>query len=242
MPWKCVGETWRRGPGAELGEACGCECQRLVRGAGLAPSDAQAVRGAQSAGVRVVGYVATGYGKDPIASVRAQIADYYTWYRVDGIFLDETPYACNASLVEYYRSLRNAIVAHARQSHAHGIVVMNPGTVPAGDCYMSIADVLVTFEDTEHVYTATTGNHYSPAAWLSRYPASRFWHIVYGVPDAAAMLRVLSLAAARGAGWVYVTDLGLPNPYGALPAYWSQETAAAAKTPLPPPHAHSPAA
>ena len=43
----------------------------------------------KAAGVRVLGYVHTSYGKRPIAEVQAEIDRYDKWYKPDGIFFDE---------------------------------------------------------------------------------------------------------------------------------------------------------
>jgi hypothetical protein len=52
----------------------------------------------------------------------------------------------------------------------------------------------------------------------------RFVHFVNSVPasDASA---ALSRVIANGAGWVFVTDQGEPNPWGVLPSYFDQEMA-----------------
>ena len=40
------------------------------------------------------------------------------------------------------------------------------------------------------------------------------------------MAGAVGLSRSRNrAGYLFVTDLGLPNPYGAMPSYWSQEAA-----------------
>ena len=52
----------------------------------------------------------------------------------------------------------------------------------------------------------------------------RFCHFVHSVPggDASA---ALSRALTNGAGWVFVTDQGEPNPWGVLPSYLDEELA-----------------
>ena len=46
--------------------------------------------------------------------------------------------------------------------------------------------------------------------------------MIYNV-STAVMQSDVALAAARNAGYVYVTDNNLPNPYDNLPSYWDQE-------------------
>jgi len=43
------------------------------------------------------------------------------------------------------------------------------------------------------------------------------------VSGSVLMLADISRAEALDAGYVYITDQGLPNPYGQLPSYWDQE-------------------
>ena len=47
------------------------------------------------------------------------------------------------------------------------------------------------------------------------------------------MLADLSKAVSLNAGYVYITDQTLPNPYAQLPSYWDQEVAAIASVPEP---------
>jgi hypothetical protein len=37
------------------------------------------------------------------------------------------------------------------------------------------------------------------------------------------MTNYINLAASRNAGWIYVTDDTLPNPWDTLPAFWTNE-------------------
>ena len=63
-------------------------------------------------------------------------------------------------------------------------------------------------------------------------PAGRFWGVVYHASGVASCRRCCATLAADGFGEVYVTDQNLPNPYGALPSYWSQELTAARRAPV----------
>jgi hypothetical protein len=88
-------------------------------------------------------------------------------------------------------------------------VVLNPGTDTA-ECYMSAGDVIVNFEN---VYAQYVG--WTPANWVSKYSASRFWQIIYSTSQ-ADMREAVALSKKRNAGWVYVTDDGEANPYDTL--------------------------
>lgn len=189
------------------------------------PGDAQnqdyvnQVNKSQSAGLTVLGYVHTSYGARDIAAVKAEVDRYYEWYGVDGIFLDEASTNCDLATT-YYAELYD----HIKSKGGQAMIVHNPGTHPEKECYMPVADVLVTFEGTHSTYV----NNYSAPAWESAYPANRFWHLVYDSPGSKAMERDIRLSKERGAGYVYVTPDVLPNPWDTLPGsfYWNNELAA----------------
>ena len=81
-------------------------------GAEAAPGYRAAVRTAQRAGARVLGYVHTTYGARPAADVVADIDRYTSWYGVDGIFLDEASH--DVAQVGYYAALGRHVRAGAR--------------------------------------------------------------------------------------------------------------------------------
>ena len=189
-------------------------------GATKNPQYVAQVREAQGKGVKIIGYVHTSYGKRPKSEVMDEVRKFFLWYHVDGIFFDET-----SNLepdIPYYRDLYKDVKAINKKD----LVVLNPGA-PTLEGYMSACDIVATFElDVKAYLTKFVG-----AAWTAKYPASRFWHIVYGVSAGPQLKQVLKLSRQRGAGWVYLTSEGLPNPYSKLPAdaVWRQELAALPK-------------
>ena len=177
------------------------------------------VKTTQARGVTVLGYIHTSYGKRPFPEIQSEIAQYHQWYGVDGIFFDEV--TNDDAGLPYYLRCRAA----ARSEHPKAIVVINPGT-PVTEGYMKAADVVLTFE---HDYNAYLKRDPDPA-WVAKYPARRFYHLVYAVPTPAAMRQMVKLSKQRNAGWLYITPGDLPNPWNMLPggAYWSGELAALA--------------
>ena len=164
------------------------------------------------AGVKVVGYVPTGFGARAGSFI---LQDIQAWraYGVDGIFFDEVAQGMPA----HYATLCQA----ARQHFSMNI--LNPGTVvsaayvdPQNGC-----NVAVMFEDVEANWQATA----PPAPAIGAAGLAMLAHT--GAPDPAIMRHDLQLAARRGFGMAYVTDGTLPNPWAALPAYWSAEVATA---------------
>ena len=186
-------------------------------GTGPDPNYVSAVQSAHAAGVRVVGYVYTSYASRSLAAVESDINAYYAWYPgLDGIFLDEG--STNCSNEPYYATL-NLFV---KSKGGAGQTILNPGT-QTNQCYEPAADVLLTFEGSDSQYVSA----YSAPSWVSRYPASHFWHVIYATSTTSAMSTAVRLSRARNAGYVYVTPDTLPNPYDTLPtgSYWSNELA-----------------
>jgi hypothetical protein len=188
------------------------------------PAIAAAIRSARARGIFVVGYVYTGYGQRDPAVVRDRVDAVYRNYLLDGIFFDEAPTDCLAANpfggTNYSHYQRLSEYVRTRQVGGR-LVILNPGTQPANDCWMSIANILVTAESSS---LADYTTNYQDQAWFHQYPPERFWHIVYAAPGKNQLGQILALSQARGAGWLYVTDLGGDNPYAGPPAYWNAET------------------
>ena len=179
------------------------------------------VRKSQSAGLTVLGYIYTSYGARADTDIKAEIDAYANWYHTDGIFFDESSTDCARQ--DYYAGL----TAYARQrasGHAAVRTVLNPG-MATNECYMSVADVIVTFEGDG----ATYQSGYSAPSWVSHYAPDHFWHLIHNVATEQQMQAVIQLSKQRRAGWVYVTPDVEPNPWDTLPSgsYWSGEVAAA---------------
>ena len=188
-------------------------------GSSADPNYVQQVAASQAAGVDVIGYVDTSYGRRSLASVEADISRYEQWYHVNGIFLDQAATSCSTE-ASYYAPLYAFVHAQAGLD----LTVLNPGA-PTPACYMAASDVMMTYEGT----AAGLG---SGAHTVAGYDPSRFWGVIYSAP-ASALSSNLATLASDGFGEVFVTDQNLPNPYGVLPGYWSQEVADVG-TPPPP--------
>ncbi|MBP2472939.1 hypothetical protein JOF53_001811 [Crossiella equi] len=183
-------------------------------GASPDPAYAAQVASAHAKGLIVLGYVSTRWGARPEAEIRADVDRHMAWYGVGGIFLDETTTDCAHQ--PFYERLYRYIRGKATVT-----VVLNPGA-SVEECYLSAGDVLVTFEADYRAYTG-----YQAAAWTSRYPAHRFWHLVHGTPR-EALADAVARAKGHRAGWFYATPDPLdPNPWARLPeaGYWAAELA-----------------
>ena len=182
------------------------------------PVYASAIQTAQQKGIKVLGYVYTSYadGSVPVSKVENWIKEWYSWYHVDGIFFDEVNSTCSNQTVNYYTALYN----YTKSQTGPDIVILNPGG-PAGNCYASISDILVTFEGDYSGFI----NHYIADNWTLSYPANRFWQIVYNATTLSEVQNAVQLASQRDSGWIFVTNglsIGV-NALGRLPPYFCQE-------------------
>jgi Spherulation-specific family 4 len=174
-----------------------------------------AITKAQGTGVSVFGYVYTSYAGRSLASVESDISAWRKLYGVTNIFLDEA--STSSSSLSYYQALSS----YVHQAFPDALTIVNFGTIP-GSSEMSAGDIAVTFEGSYSTYQSTRF-----PSWVSSFAPTRFYNIVYSVPDQASMLSALSEAAGDHVGYVYATNDGLPNPYDTLPPYLSGETSEA---------------
>jgi hypothetical protein len=171
-----------------------------------------------AAGVTILGYVYTHYGNTttrPLSDVQADIDTYeqqYSAYGVSGIFLDEA--STDPSTLSYYSGLYTYIKGHSHLTQ----VVTNPGTnIPEAFISAPTSDTSVIFEDT------SGWTQYVTDSYVANDPAQRFAALVLKVPTVAQMHAAIALAVQRNVGYVFVTDKTTPNPYNALPSYWTDE-------------------
>ncbi|MCC7261954.1 MAG: spherulation-specific family 4 protein, partial [Candidatus Latescibacteria bacterium] len=182
------------------------------------PDYARAVDSLRTAGGRVIGYVHTSYGQRPLAEVLAEVDAYYQRYALDGIFFDETTGDTTAAHLSYYRACGEYVQKRAPRA----LVVLNPGT-DADQAYLGSASCLLLFEN-DQASASLLG--WQPPAWVSPGRAGQVAVLAYHLPDAAAMAAVLERALGAGAGWLYLTDDTLPNPWDTLPVFWEAQVQA----------------
>jgi hypothetical protein len=165
------------------------------------PTYVKFVEKAQRAGIDVLGYVYTSYGKRSQTTVEADMTAWSAFYHTDGIFLDEM--APNDP--PYYR----AVTAYA---HAHTLwfVMGNPGVDAPGN---SGPDVINFFGQ----------KGYPSIAFLKKsshlaYRKKRWSYMAGDVPLDAATVT----ASTAYVGYLYATDGKEPECYCKLPAYFAQ--------------------
>ncbi len=221
----------------------------VLNGPEVAPNPgwAHVLQQAHKNGIKVLGYVDSGYLGIPIPDAKGGLLtrsgltgaaawipqieeDINAWYQlygssVDGIFFDQATNLCGpvATSNEYATSYTN-LSRYVKSSHRGAVTVLNPG-IAVPNCYQDAADTLVTFEGSIGDYTGhptVPQTAYVPLSWDPVNPA-KIWHIIYGVPGISELDKVVRLSKSRNAGYVYVTNLVPANPYNHLPApdYWS---------------------
>jgi Spherulation-specific family 4 len=197
-------------------------------GPGVNSDYVTAVQNLQAAGGKVIGYVATGYGARAAGDILSDISNYVDWYGVDGIFLDEMG---NSDGALDYVGLYQSIKALAADAGIELHVVGNPGE-PFSEAFITAADTLVIFEG-PYANSDPTGASYEaypdqgPYAgltpWWQSYSSSQIANIVYAEPTEVDAFKSMVKALRQNAGYIYITDAMLPNPYGVLPTYWDNE-------------------
>lgn len=179
-------------------------------GAASDPNYVTYIASTQAAGIGVIGYVDTNYGAIAAATVEANIDKYYTWYGVDGIFLDRV--STSVGDLTYYTTLYQ----YVRAKTGADLVVLNPGTNTV-EGYAAISDIILNFEGTYASYGSFT-----PSTWTRKYNATKFWHVIYGCAS-GNVAAAITASKAKGAGWVNLTDDVAPNPYDTLASYLAAE-------------------
>ncbi|MGW0122873.1 spherulation-specific family 4 protein [Streptomyces sp. NPDC003327] len=166
-----------------------------ANGAGGAPDPAFADVAARlrAAGVRVLGYTDTDYGRRPHAEVVTDLVRHRDWYGADGAFLDQVATAPDA--LPHYR--RIAVAARAAGA---ATLVLNHGTRPDPG-YEEFADLLVTFEGPWDAYRT-----------LDLPVAPHYCHLVYAAPPGLRPATAVHCAVPGTGAHPWGTLPHLPEP------------------------------
>lgn len=173
-------------------------------GASPDPAFVAAAEDLRAAGVRLLGYTDTDYGRRPARAVARDFECHRDWYGTDGFFLDQV--APDPAGLRHYRRL-----ARAARSRGGRTLVLNPGAHPAPG-YADVGDLLITFEGDWDAYRTAP----AAPAWTKDHPPSRFGHLVHGVPSGLCRLAARTAEMRRAAVHCAVSGHG-PNPWSALP-------------------------
>ncbi len=225
-------------------------------GPGTSPDSnwANWINNVHGAGIRVIGYVDTGYfGTNTIGAQRLtrlrqgdmqswenqieqdvdQFYNFYSQAGLDGIFFDDGQNVCgqNNIIAQYYTEIYN----YVKKNHPGAFVVMNPGT-SVSLCLENTADTLLDFEGTYLCYVQDSScpqsEWYTPEAWSTTDP-NKYYHIIHDIPpgNTTDLANVMALSKQRNVGYVYALDASGGDPYAVLPSFLNTEVAELAGTP-----------
>ncbi|MDY0811706.1 spherulation-specific family 4 protein [Kitasatospora purpeofusca] len=166
---------------------------------------AEAAEELRRAGLPLLGYADTDYGRRPHAAVVQDVLTYRQRHGITGVYLDQVSTAPGA--LPHYRRL-----ATAARAAGCATVVFGHGDHPdPGYAEVGLADLLVTFEGD---WTAYQG--LALPLWTGRHAAARFCHLVYDVPVERSGEATALIAARRAGVGCAVPGTG-DNPWRTLP-------------------------
>lgn len=160
------------------------------------------VNNLRAAGIKVLGYVATGYASRSEALVQTEMDRWRSFYPgVEGVFFDEMSNV--AGQENYYRRQDT----YAR-SKGFTYTVGNPGT-DTRSSYVGVVNTIIVYESAGAAPLPT---------WYQGFARENFAVIPYRVP---ALDSAYVATAKQSVGFVYMTNDDLPNPWDSLPPYFS---------------------
>ncbi|TBR11042.1 MAG: hypothetical protein EPO62_02470 [Candidatus Nitrosotenuis sp.] len=173
----------------------------------------------QSAGIVVIGYVATGYGSRSTSTVNSDIDTYKSWYpQLQGIFFDEM--SNGGGDETYYGNLSN----HSK-SVGFAFTVGNPGAETQSS-YIGTMDNIIIYETGGLPSLSFLGG------WHTGYDKSNFSYLSYGV---GTLDTSFVQSSANYVSYMYITNDNLSNPWDSVTPYFSDLAAALDTGIIPPP-------
>lgn len=173
--------------------------------------------GIKARGGQVIGYINSYYGGLSWDEAQDQMNAYYSFYGVNGYFIDEV--ATNKS--SYY----NTMLGRAGGRY----MVLNPGT-NAPSSYNAFSGGIVTYEN------PLGGDQSAPFLSYGNnliYSNTKSAAIIYSTGGAGNMRACVDRAVSQGYDYIYVTDDYNPNPFDNIPSYWTDEINYVARMNLP---------
>ena len=173
------------------------------------PSFQDALNLVTNRGVRVLGYVPTGFGFRDIGLVHQDITNYQACPQVGGIFLDEI--SREASQVNNIRNLCSYVRGAPRLKQTF----LNVGTSIDNSILEDIyCDTVVSFEKDISQWVFS----YDPAAVT--FPNPNYFATLIHTTATENIYQAVDLARSRGFGYIYMSGDPMPNPWSKLPVYW----------------------
>jgi hypothetical protein len=174
-------------------------------GGGVDANYAAGISKLTDAGVKVLGYVRTGYASRAQSDVKVDVDHWHGWYpQVQGIFFDEESYRDGND--SYYR----ALTAYAKLNGL-SFTVGNPG-VDSAPSFVGACDVTLIYE------SRGLPSLDKLQGWHSNYARTYFGIIPYGTQLDDTFVR----NAKAYVGYIYVNADLLPNPWDSVASYFPQ--------------------
>jgi hypothetical protein len=179
-------------------------------GAAADPGYAAGIARLNAAGIKVIGYVATGYAVKNAPVVKADIDRWRTFYpgQIGGIFFDEQ--SSRAGDVAYYRDL-----SQYAKAQGMSFTVGNPGT-DTSEAFVGALDAMLIYESSGLPSATQMGG------WHAKYPPSNFGVIPHTSAFDASFVR----NARQYVQYIYVQTDTLPNPWDSVPGTFGDLLAA----------------
>ncbi len=156
----------------------------------------------RAAGINLLGYVNTNYGKRSKTLVENDIKTWINFYGPDGIFLD---------LMAVNHPYYSSITAYAKGLGIQ-MVVGNPGT-NINQSAGNDVDITNIFENN---FLPTPLSQFSN--WYNAFPPSALSLICYNI---SSLPTSFITQAAQYFGWIFITDDNDADPYDAYPTYFN---------------------
>ena len=172
--------------------------------------------------IRILGYVATGYGAVDSATVLEKASWYASGYKhpvtgnslIDGIFLDEM--STNSAHVSQYTAIATGI--RQISGLAGRFITGNPGVeIPGEFLDAGVADLFIIREGNLANFTSTALPSYVTA---NAYSHLQFGAIVHSTTSSSQVAKALREFKLRGLDFGFITDDLMPNPFDAAPTYF----------------------
>jgi hypothetical protein len=162
----------------------------------------QEIAALTQAGVIVIGYVKTNYGKREPSLVKQDIdrwSSFYSAHGLKGVILSQQ--ADDVASLSYYKDL---------SSYAKGkglsLVVGDPGTDPAKS-YVGVMDTMVIYQNKGLPPISKLGG------WHTQHPKQSFGILAH---NQATLDKSFVASARQYVGYIYITNDKLPDPWDTL--------------------------
>ena len=169
------------------------------------------IKSMQSAGITVLGYVPTGWGRNNLSTIEHGMLTFYQWYHVNGIYLDEMVNWEFGSAGQYLPPFYSNLTAYGKSLGMSEIVGNSGADVPY--FFVGTVDRIGVFENAFTPPVAYLGG------WHQAYNKSNFWFVSYNI---SSINPFYVASASDYVSYLFLTTGERPYPYSSLPSYFNQ--------------------